>query len=703
MLADLKYIFFWWLVILFLGAVSLPLIFQIFKNFWDKGYIFSKITSLTIITYVAYLLGIFHFLPFTNPTFFAIIGLIILLNIYWLRQKNNLAEFLTTFKQKLPWIIFEECLFLLILIVWSFIRGYAPDIEGLEKFMDWGFVNSALRSQYMPPSDMWFAGQPINYYYFGHLLFAVLTKISNISSAITYNLAIATVCSLTFVSGFSLASNLAFNYLSAKTTGLKLTIFAGLISGLLLTFGGNLQPVYKIGKNLIQNEGGLVINSETIARASQGYWYPDATRFIGFDPPTNDKTIHEFPLYSFVVADLHGHMNDIPIVIFCLAFLFAMSLWGFKSGLDLKIVIPLGFILSLCYMSNAWDIAVYGLAFAIFSFIYQTYYGQLKSALIWCLTNGLATIICWYLFTLPFSLNFTPMLEGIKLSDARSPFYQLFILYGGFWLIDLPLLAYFLVSLFKSRKKTKLVITLPDIFAVSLIITATILIIIPEIIYIKDIYIYEHRRANTMFKLVYQAFMMYSLVSGYALVKLSQSFTKNKLGLVYKLIFVLVFFVHLVYPKFAIKGYYGLTEYKGLWGLNFLKNQYPDNLEAINWINKNITGQPVMLEAAGDSYTTYNQISAATGLPTVEGWLVHEWLWRGGYDQPGARSNDVQKIYESIDFTEVSSLLQKYSVDYVFVGSKEFEKYPMLYEKNFEKMGTVVFQSGKTKIYKLVK
>src|SRR5258708_38797604 len=32
----------------------------------------------------------------------------------------------------------------------------SPDIHGLEKYMDYGFVNSILRSQYFPPKDMWF-------------------------------------------------------------------------------------------------------------------------------------------------------------------------------------------------------------------------------------------------------------------------------------------------------------------------------------------------------------------------------------------------------------------------------------------------------------------------------------------------------------------------------------------------------------------
>jgi len=399
MIGDLKYIFFWWLVLVILGTISLPLIFQIFKNFWDRGYIFSKIVSLTLITYITYILGIFHFLPFTNSTLFIIIALIIFGDYYYLSKKNNLTDFVATFKAKLPIILFEEITFLIILISWSIVRGYAPDIEGLEKFMDWGFINSAMRGQYMPPLDMWFSGEFINYYYFGHLIFAVLTKISNISSAITYNLAIATVCALTFVSGFSLASNLAYNFLSKRTKSLKMVIISGLISGLLLTFGGNLHVAYKIGKIIIQNEGSLVISPQAIDKATKSYWYPDATRFIGEDPKTNDKTIHEFPIYSFVVADLHGHMNDIPIVIFFLALLLATAYRGYKSGINLGVVIPFGLILSFCYMTNAWDFAVYGLAFAIFFFIINWRQKDLTSALISTASNGLVIIIFWYLFT----------------------------------------------------------------------------------------------------------------------------------------------------------------------------------------------------------------------------------------------------------------------------------------------------------------
>lgn len=713
MLSDINYILWWWLVLLFLSAFSFPFVISIFRNFWDKGYIFSKTVSAILLTYLIFILGVPHFLPFTQNSILLLLLLAGFL-IYRFLAQNNSARFKIIkkiFTQNWKIFLFEETLFLVILIFWSIIRSFAPDIEGLEKFMDWGFVNSALRSRFMPPVDMWFAGEPINYYYFGHLIFAVLTKLSTIPSAITYNLSIATICALTFTSGFSIASNLSFFFLkNIKPKILHLRplnyITAGLISAFLLTFGGNLHSVYKITRNNIENNNGkLVLSLEAFQSAATSYWYPDATRFIGFDPETTDKTIHEFPIYSFVVSDLHGHLNDVPLVLLFIALLLALTTSKYKKTpfdqpLDWKLIFGLGLSLSIAYMTNAWDFAVYGLLFAVVYFFYNLKYSsQLSYSLFKTASNGFMIIVSWYLFTLPFSLHFTPMVEGLRLSDTHTPFYQLFILYGGFWLICLPLIALLIFRKLKTKSHQH---PYTDIFSLALILVATLLVITPEIGYIKDIYIFEHRRANTMFKLVYQAFILYSLVSGYIWLRLIKSLKTPFFRRFYKLLFTIIFVSQLIYPYFAIKSFYGLTQIKGLDGLKYLSFRYPDNYAAINWINENIPGQPVIVEAVGDSYTQYNQISMATGLPTVEGWVVHEWLWRGGYEQPSARQTDVQKIYESQNLDEVRSLLQKYSVSYIFVGDLEREKYPDLNEDNFKQIGQIIFQSGDTRFYKIV-
>ncbi|MBI2622749.1 MAG: hypothetical protein HYW64_01505, partial [Candidatus Levybacteria bacterium] len=168
-------------------------------------------------------------------------------------------------------------------------------------------------------------------------------------------------------------------------------------------------------------------------------------------------------------------------------------------------------------------------------------------------------------------------------------------------------------------------------------------------------------------------------------------------------IFSLLFFILvMVYSYFAINSYYGnLQVYYGLDGTAYLKNSYPTDYEAILWLNKNIKGQPVILEAQGDSYTDFARVSANTGLPTVLGWTVHEWLWRGTYDVPAPRIEEVKTLYEAKELNTTEQLIKKYNIELVFVGDLERQKYLNLNEQKFESLGEVVFQAYETRIYKL--
>jgi len=738
---EIGHLFTWYLILLILGLSSLPTCLLLFKNFWDKGYAFAKTISLILITFFVFVLSSAKLIPFSQSSLsWLVIGLVAFNYLFLKKKYFKNSKLIDFFKPHLGKILLQELIFFSLLAFWTYVRGFRPEIDNLEKPMDWGFVNSALKTTYLPPLDMWFSGQFINYYYFGHLIHAVITKISSVPSTIAYNLSIATVLALTFSQTLSLSASLIKNSLK-KISFFKIFLLA-LTSSVLITFGGNLHHLYKITKINIQNNQKLVLSLDEFKKASLTYWYPDATRFIGYDPDIEDKTIHEFPIYSFVVADLHGHMNNIPVFLLFLSFIFTIFT-NFKTNsfINWPLIGGAGFLLSISYMSNAWDFANLGLFFAVFTLIYNLYQpsspsnptsspskptsspsnptslrgacdeaissttsspakrSNLFTIFLKTLINGLLTIVSWFIFTFPFSRNFQPMMEGLKWSDSHSPFWQLFILYGGFWLINLPFLFIFKKYLHKKIKYP----SVGQIFVLCLILTATILIVLPEIFYVKDIYIYSHRRANTMFKLVYAAFMMYSISASYVLSSFTQ--LKNKaIKRIYKFVFVLVFLIHSTYAYFAINSNYGgLKNFQGLDGFVWYQNRYPDTFKAIEWLNNNLTGQPLILEAVGDSYTDFNLVSSATGLPTVEGWIVHEWLWRGGYDQPAARQQDVEAIYQSVDVDSLRPLVQKYSIDYILIGDKEFEKYPNLNQDNIAQISDLVFQSNQTKIYKVKK
>ena len=134
-----------------------------------------------------------------------------------------------------------------------------------------------------------------------------------------------------------------------------------------------------------------------------------------------------------------------------------------------------------------------------------------------------------------------------------------------------------------------------------------------------------------------------------------------------------------------------------------MKVQYPGEYKAIEWFNKNVAGQPTILEAPGNSYSDFNVISSYTGLPTISGWFVHEWLWRGNSKYPQERVDEINTIYTSTNNQVTKQLLDKYQVNYIVVGSFERQKYPNLEEEKFENLGNLVFSSADTKIYQIIR
>jgi uncharacterized membrane protein len=658
------------------------------------------------LSYFVFIFGLLHIIPFTQSNTFLILIGIALLNFFIARFKKN---FILQIKKNLKIFIFEELIFICTFFFWSFIRAHLPDIHGLEKYMDYGFVNSILRTEYFPPKDIWYTPFNINYYYFGHLVTAVLTKLSGISSNITFNLMLASIFALIFSSSFSIGLN-TIHFSSDKKN--KIYNFAGIICGIFsavfIALSGNLQTIYAFFKNYSSENPVPFWNLPlSLTTFPNSYWYPNATRFIY-------HTIHEFPFYTILVSDLHGHLLDTPFVLLGIAFIISVFVKAKNSTLGKISLVFGGFILSVMYMTNAWDGIIYLALFLLTIFYLFIKRGNLNSSNF--AIYVLILIFSFFIFSLPFNFFFKPFVSGIGIvcppnflinlgsigpflfepnHCQRSPLWQLLILYGFFifWIISFLVLTY-------KRKRLNFI----EPLLIIIMLFSLFLIIVPEFVYLKDIYV-TYYRANTMFKMVYQAFILLSIFSAYSLVKMLFTSKIRK----YKILFVpdlllagiLVSFV-VLYPFFGISSFYDdLKTYRGLDGTAYLKTEYPTDYEAIEWLNTNIKGQPIVLEAQGDSYTDFARVSVNTGLPTVLGWSVHEWLWRGSYDIVVPRITDVKILYESNDLTVTKKLIKKYNISYVFLGTLEKQKYPSLDANKFEKLGKVVFQKGDTLIIKI--
>ncbi|OGK63109.1 hypothetical protein A2334_00055 [Candidatus Roizmanbacteria bacterium RIFOXYB2_FULL_38_10] len=708
----------WYVYLFFLGILAYPITKRIFGSFFDKGYPFAKTIAILFLSYVVFILGLYKILSFTQANLILIAAVFLIGYLYVVRTKKGYLLPPISINKNFFIFLFEEILFLAALFFLTYVRGQEPSVRGLEKFMDYGFMNSILRSKFFPPLDMWLAGNnPINYYYFGHLTGAVLIKLTDIPSSIGYNLILATIFAQAITMVFSLAGNII--YLFYKS--MKHAVLGGIIGSFIVNLAGNLHTIYLFTSGY-NADAPVPFWKILTGYNPTKYWYPNATRFIPL-------TIHEFPSYSYVVADLHGHVFDIPFVLLTLAILFIMFIRRSQTDTQHQKPLPLshkhqpqsifhslttnylllstiflGFMTAIHYMTNAFDGPIYILLTGFFLIVI---FGFSRNLFLY-----MGVVVgSFLLFSFPFSSHFSPFVSGIGVNCSPDflvsigkfgpflfekgncqpdPIWMLFVLWGFFWVC----FALFLLLKYFQQKQTlkpSLLQTAIDDFVFVCFTFGTLLIFIPEFFYIKDIYP-AHFRANTMFKLGYQAFMIMGVASSYTFMRIL--LLRKNVRFILSLVFVFFFALIFIYPFYSFPAYYGnLKKIPQLNGIRWLEAFYPEDKEIVDFLNDNIKHQPVILEAQGDSYTDFERISSYTGLPTVAGWWVHEWLWRGSSDVVGKRIPDIIDLYESRDIQKTRELIDKYDIQFVVISRMERDKYKKLYEEKFTTLGNKIFTS----------
>jgi YYY domain-containing protein len=289
---------------------------------------------------------------------------------------------------------------------------------------------------------------------------------------------------------------------------------------------------------------------------------------------------------------------------------------------------------------------------------------------------------------LPFTATFEMISSEVAPTHSHTMLYQFAVVWG------LPVFIFliYIAQLLLERRKMKV----PDLAVLLMGLCAFGLIIMPELIYVKDIYGGEHYRANTMFKLTYQAFILFGMMMGYVTVRTLRLKAGVLRGLALAGGFVLL--VTGGYTVNAVRSWFGnvfdpaarISSDASV----FVDEYYESDYGAVNWLNKNVSGQPVVLEAPGDSYSDYERVSVATGLPTVLGWYVHEWLWRNDVAELNQRTADIETIYTTGDAETARRLIAQYNITYIYIGKLEREKYPALNDRLLQTLGEVAYSDG---------
>ncbi len=210
-----------------------------------------------------------------------------------------------------------------------------------------------------------------------------------------------------------------------------------------------------------------------------------------------------------------------------------------------------------------------------------------------------------------------------------------------------------------------------------MLLVAVLLAFGVEFVYVSDLF---GTRMNTVFKFYYQAWVLLALATTYALSRLAQRTTPLKLAAPALMLTIVLAGAGLVYPLLATPSKAdNFQDPATLDGMAYLSQSDPGDAAAIAWIRQNVLPDAVILEASGSSYATdgAERISMATGNPTLLGWDFHEQQWRGNaYEALTAgRLQALDDIYRSARPEDLPALLEKWNIQYVYVGALERQKY----------------------------
>ena len=421
----------WWLLVVeLLGLVSFPLAYFAFPGLRDRGWGLSKLMGLLALAYVVWLPASLRLLPFTEGT---VIGAFVLLTgagiaLAWWRR----AELWSFLRARWRLLAVCEAGFLVPFGYFAWVRALDPDLwhiwRGGEKPMELAFLNGILRSRYFPPLDPWFSGGHINYYYYGQYLVAVLVRLTGITPTTAFNLAIPLLFGITFTAAFSVVAGLTGRW------------WAGLVGGVALVVVGNLDGLWQA----IAQWGALLAH-----QVPQLFDYWQSSRVIPF-------TINEFPYWSFLYADMHAHLIDLPVVVLIVALcasLLVAPRGPWRSTLPTLAVGALA--LGATGVINTWDFPTAALLLAAALTLRELGIGggegwravgaRLRWPVLRRLTASvLLTVGVAYVLYLPFYAHYQTFVSGIGHVTRPTDPNQFFTLFG-IWLFLLA--SFFIVEL----------------------------------------------------------------------------------------------------------------------------------------------------------------------------------------------------------------------------------------------------------------
>jgi YYY domain-containing protein len=650
----------------------------------------SKTLGVLLFAYVSWIVVGFDLAGFTQGTLTGVLAIFVLLGI-WAWRHGGLVPMAR------GEIIATEALFWGAFAFFLVIRAYNPAIYWGEKPMDFSFLNALTRSPTLPPPEPWFSGSPLHYSYFGYYVVAALGKVLHLDPALTFNLGIALVAGLTAAAAFAVGALVAGQWQ------------AGLLAAFLTVLIGNLAgPRELMGPH-----------------PSINFDYFWATSRVIRD------TINEFPFWSFLFADLHAHVMVMP---FSLTFLGLAVVWvesrvmaprqALPAATPAVLLILLALSLGAITVTNTWSAPTYVLFFVfLLGTVWLTesddhgwlrfiFGGLFRVLLVSAVVIGGSYVLYWPYWRYFVSPERNFGWERLTPDKLAQPF-DSFTIFG----LSLFILVPFVLALWGRLLRrgndrlsgVRMILVLAAAllvaggFAVStragmaiLFLIALQLLLAPatdrrwriplaltsfafavtagtDLVYVWD-------RMNTIFKFYLEAWFMFTIAAAVAgralwsgLIELSWFRRLWQVGLV--LLMAIGMFTAVTDVIGVIRTRRVETPTPSLDGMAYLRTKAPDELAAFDWLNRNVKGIPVIVEAHGDGYQEFTRVSMNTGLPTVLGWGYHVYQRAHSWPDINRRKADIQTLYTTEEKETAAEILQRYHVALVFVGALERRTY----------------------------
>jgi len=749
-----------------LAALGRPLAARLCSTLPGRGVGFALPTALVVLGTVAYWVGHLTFGPVALAS-----GLLVLVALAALtgldrdalrERRLALAHGVRPTRRNAE----AAAVFLVAFALLVAVRAADPAVHPLggEKFLDFGLLKSLERATVLPPEDMWFANEPVAYYYGGHLLTALLSDLTATPPRFAYNLSLAGFYATLVTAAYGLAGAIARERADSwRPAALAAAFFVGVASNLVTA---SRLVVSALPPSLQRDVAAAVAarsryTTEGVLGGVDAFSYWTASRVI-------PGTINEFPLFAWLNGDLHAHMMGTPFLLLGAALAFACYR---TPPRDLRrrrllafVAVPL--LAGLQTVVDTWSMpSLFGLLFLAVALGPADPWPMLSTRLAARRRNrddgplldefghlvgalgvaGVAGVLGGVL-AVPFLLGAGGGREVAILAAAeRTSLPGLLLVHGAFlvvfyaYLLDrlsadrvLPLLVgVAALGLLASAATLPVAIAVGPLLALGwaasrtdrpvgfetvLIVAGAGLVAIVELLYVKEQA--GPLRMNTVFKTYMQVWVLWGTAAGVALPAFVRRVggdlpvpgTRSRwlrAGLA-----VAVVLATVPYAGLALSTHFDAAPDPTLDATRFVEREHPDEAPAVAYVD-DLSGQPTLLSApATGRYPGPNDDYPAP--PGMYGWdsspaasltgvpTVAGWGHEIGYRGADAYLQRVRDVDDAYTGSpeRTVAVLERYDVEYVWVGPAERARYGEVTFAGVDGL-TPVFRNEAVTIYRV--